>query len=207
MSLDPFKQFRPTKWQLLVICFLVISIGSIATLRIFGQARKAGSPPRTQIAFSSSEFWLSVFPWGQQIYQIQASVTNPNVLYATTNRGLFRSANAGMTWDGLWLAGTNLTHASFTQSAHAPAVMYFGIAAGQSGAVFKTVDAGGSWAQVGTDDIKRAVENIQVDSDSPDTVYVMSRLFRWRIHLHRLRATQVDERRANVGKCCARGAL
>jgi len=174
MPFDSFKQLRP-KWQLPVICFLVIGIGSIAALRIFGQARKA-SPSATTQSAPPLGFWLSVFPWGQQVFGIQTDVASPSILYATTNRGLFETANAGMTWHPLFLSAGNLASLTFSQSRSSPDVMYLGIAFGnQQGAVLKSTTRGvGGWQRIGTEDIQRTVESVQVDPASPDIVYVVS---------------------------------
>lgn len=168
------RELRYKRLPLWAMSLLLCCLVALETILVCSaQARKSPPTPRPAPAAAPTLSWVSIFPWGQQIFQIQADANDPKVLFAATNRGLFRSTNAGMTWGALWL-GTNLTYATFAQSIRVPAVMYLGIALGQTGALFRTTDGGANWAQIGTDDIKRPVENIQVDTDSPDTVYVVS---------------------------------
>jgi len=142
-----------------------------AETAVSGQTR--GAEPVRAPGVHTVPSWVSIFQWGQRIFQLQADVSTPGTLYATTNRGLFRSLNSGMTWEALWV-GPELTYSVFDQSRRSPDVLYLGVAIGQRGGIYKSVNSGLTWSQIGTDDIKRAVENVRVDSDSADTVYVVS---------------------------------
>ena len=170
MSFDFFKRLCPRKLQLPAICFLVVCIGSSA---VIGQTQKPGPSTGTRVA-SSFGFWLSVFPWGQQVFGIQTDVASPSILYATTNRGLFKTTNDGMTWQPVFLSNSNLTNLTLAQSKSSPSVMYLGIAQGQQGGVLKSTDLGGSWQRIGIEDIQRAVGSVQVDPSCSDTVYVVA---------------------------------
>jgi len=143
----------------------ILSAAAVATVLCFCQ-QGPGSASVEAIR------WLNIVPLAQQVFSIHQDVRSINVLYACTHRGLYRTSNAGMTWMPIF--NSDLNWLSFAQSKSAPNVMYVGAVVGRKGAVFKSVDAGSLWQQVGVEDVQGAIRSVQVDPSSPDMVYVTS---------------------------------
>ncbi|MBZ5625076.1 MAG: hypothetical protein LAQ69_41190 [Acidobacteriia bacterium] len=133
-------------------------------------AKKPSTTP--QQSQRSSEYWLSIFPIGTRIFGIQADVQNPEVLYASTHRGLYASSNGGMTWLQSWFV--NATNLMMTQSENSPNVMYLSVGDNYKGALLKTSDRGRGWQQIGAQDIQRTVRSVQVSPDNADVLFVRS---------------------------------
>jgi len=76
---------------------------------------------------------------------------NPNVVYYTSDAGLFRSLDAGDSWQAI-NAGLSETHISAATVRHdSPGTLYAGT---RSGAIFRTRDGGELWTEVArVDDI------------------------------------------------------
>jgi photosystem II stability/assembly factor-like uncharacterized protein len=129
-------------------------------------------PAVKQSPLGPTSRWLSVFPVGQQVYGIQADQKDPNILYACTNHGLFRSTDAGMTW--LPLFNGDATFLALAQAKTSPNVMYLGLTNGRAGQVLASTDNGSTWRRIGAEDIQHPVDRIDIDPVQPGTVYIVS---------------------------------
>ncbi len=73
---------------------------------------------------------------------IEIDHTNPDVVYAGTTKGLFRTANKGETWERVGQAMPEAFISSIVLHPNDPSVLYVG----GPGGVWKSTDAGKSWA-------------------------------------------------------------
>lgn len=138
-----------------------------------GQTPKSGvSAEQQKSANADIQSWVSIFPWGENIFEIQGDVRNSNIIYAATSHGLFRTSNAGLLWSPLYVI--DATDLKFAQSRSSPNVMYAGFTLGSNGRMLKSTDGGTNWQQIGGDDIRRTIKSVQIDDRNPDLLYVIT---------------------------------
>lgn len=134
---------------------LVISGGSILILLVSGiipqrlllkpaqalasdlQAEELTSPGSVQ-----DELWSSSGPAGGYGARLAISTSNPDVLYAGSYGGVYRSTDGGVTW-----VRTTIHSSIFAlQVAPDDALVAY---AGTPNGVYKTLDGGGIWTKIG----------------------------------------------------------
>src|ERR1017187_7498815 len=148
--LPSFRRVRETNKALLYAFSSIAFIGVFLFLAMRlapGQAQKSSvAPEQPKSINANNQLWLSIFPWGEKIFEIQSDVRNPDTIYASTSHGLFKTSNAGMSWlPSFLIEATDLT---FAQSKSSPNVMYIGASFGQRGSLLKSTDGGGTWQPV-----------------------------------------------------------
>ncbi|HWK08025.1 MAG TPA: hypothetical protein VNS58_30560 [Puia sp.] len=173
----------------LFICLLSISISGTSQKRRTG---KPSSPEAAAAAINAEPAWLndSVTPlkWRNiGPFRGGRSVTScgvagdPQIYYmGTTGGGLWKTANAGLTWfnisDGFFKTGSvgavavaesdpNVVYAGMGE--HAPR----GVMSSYGDGVYKSTDAGKTWKKMGLD-LTRHIANIRIHPQNPDIVYV-----------------------------------
>jgi photosystem II stability/assembly factor-like uncharacterized protein len=91
--------------------------------------------------------WTGIGPEGAEVYALAIDPSNPNILYAGTNYGVFKSSNAGTSWTDAntvfrspngWLYVSALAIDPLN-----PNIVY-----AVGGGVFKSTDAGTSWIDI-----------------------------------------------------------
>src|SRR5262245_7958287 len=112
-----------------------------------------------QISANGGDSWTPVFIppiFGgslRQIVAIAVDPTTPATIYVGSERGIYKSVNGGATWtfagNGLPIfSGPIMNRIAISRSS--PATLY---ALTNSGTVFKSIDAGGSWVQLNSQPI------------------------------------------------------
>ncbi|HYL76177.1 MAG TPA: hypothetical protein VEU96_18350 [Bryobacteraceae bacterium] len=157
----------------------VIAITLSATLPGY-QAVPARRVPRQAAVVPQSDAWLSIFPVSQHVFQLVGDARDPNILFAGTHRGLYRSSTAGERWSRI-VPVNSATNMILTQSRSAPTLMYLGVTLhppeninGFRGDLLKSEDEGLTWRQVGARDIQGVIRSVQIDPQNPDIVYVLA---------------------------------
>ncbi|HYO63677.1 MAG TPA: peptidoglycan-binding protein [Pyrinomonadaceae bacterium] len=104
----------------------------------------------------------------QAVHALGQSPTNPDVLVAGTNNGVWRSGDAGETWEQLATTGmTNINVESLAIDPRSDDVIY----AGTWHLPFKTTDGGRTWAAIKNGIIDDSdVFAIEIDERNPDHV-------------------------------------
>lgn len=94
---------------------------------------------------AAAEGWVPVGPPGGPVPHLAVHPKNPDLLWAGTRSGIFRSVDGGASWQS---ADPGLDHPEIQALAvapSAPGTVY--VAAGRAG-VFRTLDGGASWSAV-----------------------------------------------------------
>jgi len=105
-------------------------------------------------AYASQEMGL--------VYVVKSDPANPATMFVAAHHGVFKSIDAGVTWNvtGLTAETTALAIAPLT-----PTTVYAGNASG----LFKSLDGGTSWSSAG---VSGSVCSVEVDPDVATTLYV-----------------------------------
>jgi photosystem II stability/assembly factor-like uncharacterized protein len=156
-------------WLLKVVCVCAVTCSTASC-----QTTKA-RPPETHQATGNENTgaWINIFPVGPRIYQLSADVQNPKRIYASTHRGLFATADAGMTWRSIYPIAT-ADNLLFAQSLSSPNTMIIGVRVGQQGGLAKSTDGGVTWQRIAAQDIKWPPISVAIDPLNADVVYAMS---------------------------------
>lgn len=88
--------------------------------------------------------WIDISPINLQSHLFNIQFTDPNTVFAGGTRGVFKSTNAGMNWDGIFNMASN--HLSWGK------VHFFdvntGIYTGDTGKIHRTSNAGVDWTAI-----------------------------------------------------------
>jgi hypothetical protein len=98
------------------------------------------------------------------IRRIAIDSRTPNTLYAGTTTGLYRSADAGVSWNATGLTGVGVL--SVVIDPQTATTLY---AATEGGAVLKSQDGGTSWSNTGPTGVN--VFAMSIDAEVPSTLY------------------------------------
>ena len=100
-----------------------------------------------------------------------ADVREPEIVYASTNHGLYKSSDGGMTWLPA-LVLNSISNFKFAQSAKDPNVMYAAVSQDRSGQVYRSIDSGKSWSSVSPSDLNKPISVLAIDPMDSNQVYV-----------------------------------
>jgi photosystem II stability/assembly factor-like uncharacterized protein len=102
-----------------------------------------------------------------EVLTLAIDPASPNILYAAVDgRGIFKSINAGMSWDS---ANDGLTYNSVFALAIDPSSTTTIYAGTWFGGVFKSTDGGKNWTPTGL--IQTNIYDLAIDSGTPTTIY------------------------------------
>lgn len=110
--------------------------------------------------------WVLGQDLGSRVSFIQVDPRTPAV-YAGTDAGLFRSLDAGSSWQPVWQV-TAYFLVSFAIDPADPQILYLGTDDG----VFRSTNQGAIWSRRGL--FGRTIEDIEIDPSSPSTVLALS---------------------------------
>ena len=122
---------------------------------------------RGYTAFAAS--WTSGGPYGGDINSLAMSLTNPNVIYAGTQSGVFKTVNGGENWTSAGLSGNNILTLQVAPSTEE--ILY---ACTENG-IYKSDDGGTHWAQKNGSPDKLSgaeINTIAIDPNDPFTIFV-----------------------------------
>ena len=122
---------------------------------------------------ATEDRWTHLGPSGGDVRAIAVAPSQPQVLYAGTNfGGVFRSADAGVSWEPANGGLSRLDVRALAVDPTSPHVVYVGLA---YGGVFKTADGGNSWSArnegLGETSHGCEVSALAIDPSSPQTIY------------------------------------
>lgn len=107
---------------------------------------------------------------GAVVGTVEIDPRNSQTLYAGTNRGIFRSADGGASWNAVnngLPASVSFVNSLGIDPSN-PDTIY---AATSGGGIFKSADAGGTWAAINTGLTSSYVFALAIDPSEPTTVY------------------------------------
>src|SRR5438552_3552947 len=96
-------------------------------------------------AFAGINRWTSNGPQGGSVNALVVDPADDATVYATTDRGVYKSENSGTLWKPMTNGMSDLSVSALTISPEDHAALYAGTS---RGAVFKTVDGGQHWSEL-----------------------------------------------------------
>ncbi len=132
---------------------VLLSLLSLAALPAHG---KISSPMNDTV-------WTRNGPYGGYINGMAVAVSNPDVVYAATNGGVYKSADGAAQWSAVGLYGMSILSIQVDPS---DANVVF---AGTTDGVYKSENGGDDWIEKGLDDLY--VNTFAIDSTNTDVVY------------------------------------
>lgn len=112
--------------------------------------------------------WTPITPVEHGIYSLAMQTGHPEVLYAGSDPGLYRSDDSGVTWQDIGLGLPYQRVMSITPDPISSATVYVCLG-GTPGGIYRSRDAGLSWQQLSSDG---ATKEVLVDPQNPETLYV-----------------------------------
>ncbi len=99
-------------------------------------------------ASAGSGNWTSDGPWGGTVHVLEVNPASPNVIFASTRGGIFRSDDGGVSWvrKQAGMTGRIEIRHSFAMDRQLPSTLW---AVDTFGRVNRTTDSGENWAQTG----------------------------------------------------------
>ena len=99
-----------------------------------------------------------------QVYALAIDPTNPNIIYAGTNGGVFKSTDWGGNWSAINSGLTNTHVWALAIDPSNPSIIY----AGTTGGVYKSADGGGHWS---ASSLTYYVYSLAIDPSNPSIIY------------------------------------
>jgi photosystem II stability/assembly factor-like uncharacterized protein len=112
--------------------------------------------------------WTTQGPGGGLLGGLTVDPSSPATLYASTEIGVFKSANGGSSWTPSSTGLTGLSVRCTAVDPQTPTTVY----AGASTGVFKSVDAGASWSPASTGLPITNSFDLAIDPQTPTTLYI-----------------------------------
>ncbi|TDF34745.1 hypothetical protein EYS14_23640 [Alteromonadaceae bacterium M269] len=114
-----------------------------------------------------------------RITDIEAVVSNPNIIYAgTATGGLWKSINAGLSWEPIFDDQEFASIGAIAIDQNNPSVIWVGTGEGNTrnstsygGGMFKSIDGGKTWKKIGLEGTER-INRIALDPTNPNVAYV-----------------------------------
>lgn len=132
-------------------------------------------------AYFSGLVWRNIGPFrGGRVSAVGGAIGAPGVFYAgMPNGGLWKTTNAGITWEPIFDGVTNASSVGAVSVAPTePNIVYVGLGDGTTGGghnegngLYKSTDAGKTWTHMGLDFAKQ-IPRILVDPKDPNTLLV-----------------------------------
>ncbi|MCI0698431.1 hypothetical protein L0337_41340 [candidate division KSB1 bacterium] len=127
----------------LVFAFLILIVVWVKTT---GCSHELPLPPPIDTSMPGDGIWRSIGPFGVDVTAVAVAPANPNILFTATTMGnVYRSDNAGMSWERAATLGTTVRTLSFHPTD--PRIVYAGL---DLLGVQKTSDGGETWTATGT---------------------------------------------------------
>jgi hypothetical protein len=111
----------------------------------------------------SNAVWTRNGPYGGYVNGLAMAASNPDVVYAATSGGVYKSIDGAAHWTAVGLYGTGVL--SIQVAPDDAGVVYVGTADG----VYKSENGGGDWTKKGLDGLR--VNTLAVDPTNTDMVY------------------------------------
>ncbi len=113
-----------------------------------------------------------------RITDIEAVVSNPNIIYAgTATGGLWKSVNAGLSWDPIFDDQDFASIGAIAIDQNNPSVIWVGTGEGNTrnstsygGGMFKSIDGGKTWKKIGLEGTER-INRIALDPTNSNIAY------------------------------------
>ena len=162
----------PSKWtQFLALTLAVLGLAGWAASPGYTSSRSAlsRSAASGQMTPQSANVWTSNGLEGSHINSLAIDPSNPKIIFAGTNDGLFRSNDDGDTWNKTGLAVSFV--GSLAIDSNNTDILYAVSSLGDGNTVFKSVDGGASWHEA-NNGLKDDLNVLVVDPHDSNTLYV-----------------------------------
>ena len=112
--------------------------------------------------------WTSNGPEGGIINALAVDPQTPDIIYAGTGGGVFKSTDGGASWSAFNNGLTNTIVQVLAVDPQTPATLYSGT---WVGGVFKTTDGGVSWSAINHGLTNTVVQALALDPQTPAIIY------------------------------------
>lgn len=157
-----------------------------------GRATRTGPPVAITEAANDPRIWVQIY--GARVFRLYQDTREPEVIYATTPVGLYKTTDKGFRWkfvfappfpDPSYPLGNGGPAASliFSQSKNSPNVMFLGANWGENGdrwpTIWKSENSGESWNDasagviVGNSNPGQFMSDILISPNNPSVVYMV----------------------------------
>ena len=119
--------------------------------------------------------WTTTTTGVGPVYAIAINPSNTDIMYtASSTLGVYKSTDAGATWNSANTGLLNIAVLSLAISASDPQVLYAGTNFGTNDGVYKTTDGGGSWTRIvtGIQESAKGIQAIAVDPTNSAVAYI-----------------------------------
>ena len=107
--------------------------------------------------------------FASEVYAVEAAKSSPSIVYAATGSSIFKSSDAGVSWQNLTSIGIDQqVWPVLAVDPTNPSIVY---AASDEKGVLKTTNGGGSWAAADTGLTTTAIGALAIDPTSAQTIY------------------------------------
>ncbi len=112
--------------------------------------------------------WTSNGPEGGIINALAVDPQTPDIIYAGTGGGVFKSTDGGASWSAINNGLTNTYVNALALDPQTPTIIYAGTG---GGSVFKTTDGGVSWSAIKHGLTNTDVNALALDPQTPAIIY------------------------------------
>ena len=119
--------------------------------------------------------WTTTTTGVGPVYAIVVDPSNTDIMYSgSLTLGVYKSTDAGGTWNAMNTGLTNTAVLSLAISASNPQVLYAGINVGANDGVYKTTDGGASWTRMvtGIQETGKGIQGVAVDPTNANVAYI-----------------------------------
>lgn len=167
----------------IILSRALLVLGAVGLLFLFSAAKNETNPPETGLVESILDGleWRCIGPaiMGGRIDDFAVVESNPRIVYvATASGGLWKTTNAGVTWEPIFDNETTSSIGDVTVSPSHPDIIWVGTgepnnrqSSSWGDGVFKSADGGKTWKNMGLRDTHH-IGRIAIHPTNPDIVYV-----------------------------------
>ena len=141
----------------------VLSVFFMGTTKVQYPTTPAGWK---NVVASDSTTWTSIGPYGGCINSLAMSVTNPDIIYAGTERGVFKTIDGCANWTKTNLSENDISVVQVDASNHD--IVYAGT---NLDGIYKSEDGGSTWISFNGSLANLSITNLTISAIPPQMLY------------------------------------
>jgi len=112
--------------------------------------------------------WVNIFPIGTEVHSLVVDLRNPNSIYGSTYKGVFKNINGKNLWVPFWVAPSEVQKSVIKFDPVNVNIIYIGTSTGR---LLRSKDSGKTWEDI-TGTVKGEIHDIAIHPMSPEIIYV-----------------------------------